>query len=102
MSRRGATHKGPWRRKHPERPRNMRGQRNRKYDDTDTSLVDFPAERLAQMVRRCRAKAAHKTYENALVAKRECEQAYGKEFHIYECPLCGRYHLTTNPWKKEK
>lgn len=101
MSKRGATHKGPRFRKYPPPPRNMRGQRNRKYDDVDTGLVDFPAEKLAKMVENCRRKASHKTYAHALAAKRESERTYGKEFHIFECPLCGKFHLTTHPWKKE-
>lgn len=101
MSKRGATHRGRYRPRVDQRARSRRGQRNRKLDRFDGQLSTFPLERLRHMVEICRSKKAHPTYGAAHYAKERAEADLGMEFHIYECPICGKWHLTTHPWMKE-
>lgn len=101
MSKRGATHRGRYRPRLDQRIRTRRGQRNRRYDPRDGQLADFPLERLQHMVSVCRQKKAHATMGAAHYAKLRAEEDLGCEFYIYECPICGKWHLTTHPWMKE-
>ena len=101
MSKRGATHRGPYRPRFDQVIRSRRGQRNRRHDPRTGELADFPADRLKAMVAKCRSKRAHPSYGAAYQAKRCAERDLGKDFHIYECPICGKWHLTTHPWTKE-
>jgi len=99
MSKRGATHKGPYGKHHKRMGKWPAGQRNRKRDRDDGKLADVPLWLVQKMARTCRSKVAHATYGAAYAAKRASEKEFGKEFSIYECPICGKYHLTTNPRK---
>ena len=102
MSKRGATWRGRHYRRFDQKIRSRKGQRNRHYSDrmSDGELVDFPPELLAHHVRKCRSKVAHATLGAAHKAKVECEREHGCEFYVYECPICGKWHLTTHPWER--
>ena len=101
MSSRGATWRGRHEQRFDQKIRSRAGQRNRHFDKYKRGeMVDFPAGKLEYLVRKCREKVAHKSYGAAYQAKLRSEEEHGKEFFIYECPLCGRFHLTTHPWKK--
>ena len=94
MSKRGATHKGPYRRKSKRPPGK---QRNRKMDKVPDGLYTMPTERFEAIVKSCKGKVPHATYGAAYAAKVASEGEYGCEFSIYECPICGKWHLTTHP-----
>jgi tRNA(Ile2) C34 agmatinyltransferase TiaS len=42
----------------------------------------------------CIGKVAHRTEREARLAKR------GTRLRVYECPVCGRWHLTSKPAKR--
>lgn len=100
MSSRGATWRGRHEQRYDQKIRSRRGQRNRKMEQRTSELVDFPAEKLQAMVRTCRSKIAHASLGAAYAAKRASERDFGKRFYVYECPICGKWHLTTHPWSK--
>ena len=76
------------------------GQRNRKRDDSPGELADFPSGKLQFMVCQCRQKVEYLSYDDALEAKKRLEVKFAVEYSPYECPLCGKWHLTTHPWSK--
>ena len=102
MSSRGAT----WRGRHMQRrdqrlrAKERRGQRNRRADRPQKGLFDYPEALFKRAVGNCRSKVAYRRYADAARAKRENEGKFGKRFYIYECPICGKWHLTTHPWGK--
>lgn len=49
---------------------------------------------------RCRNKVDYGSEEEAVMAVKENEAKYGCEFEAYRCPFCGRWHLTTHPWRE--
>ena len=103
MSSRGATWRGRHERTMRQKVRSRDGQRNRRLSDKgrEGTLADFPAERLEHMVRKCRAKVPHKSKGAAWQAKLAADAEHpGTESFIYECPICGKWHLTTHPWMK--
>lgn len=84
-----------------QRLRSRKGQRDRRKDKWDGKLADFPMEKLRFMVGQCRQKRAYATYAEVLAAKKRCQAKFGKEMYWYECPICGKFHLTSHPWDKE-
>ena len=102
MSSRGATWKGRYSPRHDQKIRSRKGQRHRKVEDRRDrgKMVDFPFEKLEYYVRRCREKVAHKSYGAAMAAKIADDEKFGVEHSVYECPICGKWHLTTHPWDK--
>lgn len=99
MSRRGSTHRHrhSWHRKPGPPP----GQRNRKRDKWDGQLADFPSWLLFKMRRTCERKVSYSTWSDAQSARKRNEREFGKSFYAYECPLCGRWHLTTHPRSRD-
>ena len=98
MSKRGATHRGGYFSKKHHIAKSRKGQRNRRKDDkTDGRLADVPSWLVAKMVRTCRSKVAYKSQGSAYAAKVACENRHGGDYSIYECPICGKWHLTTHP-----
>lgn len=102
MSGRGATHRGRYRPRLDQIARSRAGQRNRRKDRWDGKLCDVSLDRLQDMVRKCRAKTPHATKGAAWQAKLAAEREFGVPTSIYECPICGKWHLTTHPWRKER
>ena len=100
MSGRGATHRGKHVQRFDQKMRSRKGQRNRRRDKWDGQLSSFPSARLRHMVDKCRSKVAHDSYGAAWAAKTASERDFGKEFFVYECPICGKWHLTTTQWMK--
>ena len=103
MSSRGATWRGAYHPRYDQLRRSRKGQRNRRMSDKAMGgqLADMPFEKFRYYVERCKGKASHKSYGAAYQAKLRDEEKYGVEQHIYECPICGKWHLTTHPWEKE-
>jgi len=103
MSKRGATWKGKYNPRFDQKIRSRRNQRNRKIDDklSGGQLADFPKRKLEHLVACCKKKVAHKSYGAAMAAKLASDEEYGVENFVYECPICGKWHLTTHPWEKE-
>ena len=95
MSGKGSSFKG--RKPRNRVPERFVGNRNRKKDVYQPP-VDFPAEKFKHFVEKCRSKVPYGSYQNAISAKKVLEQRYGVEYSPYECPICGKWHLTTHPW----
>ena len=97
VSKRGATHRGP---KPKNRiPANMRGNRNRHLDVGTKELVDFSLDKLEHMVRVCRNKVAYKNYADVTAKRLSILEKRGCDLSVYECPICGKWHLTSHPWR---
>lgn len=102
MSSRGAT----WRGKHHQtvarKYKTRKGQRNRLFDDAVQSRIGVGSmsyDEFRYHVDMCRSKVAHKSWGAAHQAKMASEEEYGKEMFEYECPICGKWHLTSHPWE---
>lgn len=65
-----------------------------------SSLVGMGANELRHHSRRCRDKQVYESEKLALEAASECGEKFGCDFYCYQCPWCGRFHLTTHPWKR--
>ena len=42
----------------------------------------------------CERKSSYCSKARALRYARKCEEARGGHIRVYECPICGKYHLT--------
>ena len=70
---------------------------NRKLNaDAHEAYVDFDYQEF--YLNSCRKKAAHATYKAAAIAKSKSEEKYNKKLEIYQCPICGKFHLTSKGW----
>lgn len=47
------------------------------------------------MYRMCLHKKVYRTLEYAEAKAKKFTKLFGLKFHVYTCPLCGYYHLTT-------
>lgn len=109
MNSRGATWRASNRDKHRKKRKGNLPEpnRRRKTDDAvgadlDLGLVDMSYDELQYHVRQCRKKKAHPSYGGAYKAKQVSEERNpGVVFEIYRCPICGKFHLTTHPWKNK-
>lgn len=59
---------------------------------------NFDRRWLDYQVSRCRGKVAHKDKKSAWAACRGHEKEFGVKAYPYECPICGKWHVTTHPW----
>ena len=101
MSSRGATWRTPHRQTKKQKVNSRKNQRNRKMDDAMARTLEVGGmtyEELQHHVAKCKSKVAHKSAGAAYQAKLDAEAKFGKEYHVYECNICGHFHLTTHPW----
>ena len=49
---------------------------------------------------RCFGKLSYQTRAKAMRAKRNHTRKYGRQYRVYLCPYCNKYHLTTHPWTR--
>ena len=82
-----------------DRVKSRSGQRNRRRDQKPKQLYSMDSHRFEGFVKACQSKVPHKSRGAAYQAKLDSEAKYGGEFHIYECPICGKWHLTTHQWE---
>lgn len=48
---------------------------------------------------KCDGKVAYGTVKEADAAKRRYDKMFDESSTVYECPICGKWHLTTHPWE---
>lgn len=51
--------------------------------------------RSLHLSRSCEEKRSFRNKERALLGAQRASERWGKPLRAYECPLCGRWHLTT-------
>lgn len=75
------------------------GERERRNQD----IIGFPGEMdpglYAHHVAKCARKKDYSTRARARRAARVLSRRTGRRFRAYECRICGRWHVTSHPWK---
>ena len=105
MSRPGATWRKPHWQTTKQRVNSHKNQRNRKMDDRMATMLPVGGmgyDELKHHVAKCRSKVSHKSRGAAYRAKLQAEEEHGVRQYIYECPICGKFHLTTHPWEGDE
>ena len=105
MSKRGATWRKPHWQTKKQKVNSHKNQRNRKMDDAMAKMIPVGGmsyDELKYHVGKCRSKVAHKSRGAAYRAKLQAEEEYGVRQYIYECQICGKFHLTTHPWEGDE
>ena len=101
MSSRGATWRKPHYQTMRQKVNSRKNQRNRRMDDAVARSLPVGGMSYGELrhhVEKCRQKIAHKSAGAAYQAKVSADEEYGVEHFVYECPICGKFHLTTHPW----
>ena len=78
-----------------------RSGKDRKYKPYDAPLPPMSPHDYAYHVRRCRYKTGYPSEAAAYAAARVFRRKYGSRYSVYHCQICGKYHLTTHPWRKD-
>lgn len=60
--------------------------------------VSMTSEQCRYHVSRCREKSDYDSQEEAYRGARWTMENHGVRVFPYECPFCGKWHLTKNPW----
>ena len=59
------------------------------------SMPDLSVYGHEHRAEQCRGKVPYQTRREAKAAKRRLKERHGRDYSVYRCPYCCRWHLTT-------